>query len=405
MLKRAITEGDTEAVDQLLDNGTSVDTRLAFDWTPLMCAVSVANYDLAKMLLDRGANANFSRDHWTVLMASCTASASEDKIARCVELLLSRNADPNVTDRSHVTCVMLASREGYSKVINLLASYGAEINIQDDKGYTALANAVQHGQEEAVLKLLQLGADKTISTKTGKNWKRWHNTPFCLRLLLLIVLVQFHLRLVNTCVNSVLCVIVSTNKLDELELLLHGLNLSYLTDIMSVSPVCSSSRDIFIGIMDPEDQQKLLSAVQKMMLDKVDLDTASQQEAADSGSEELLDFLISVRQQCSYLTETIQDSVTRFPSRASQLVFSLDTNHEVQVICNQIVIQMKDLQKEVTLLRNLMCQVSPLQTPLKYWTQMQNQNKVSQIICFSIVLIAEEGKMMPFKKKKKKKKS
>lgn len=38
-------------------------------------------------------------DHWTVLMASCTATASEDKIARCVELLLSRNVDPNVADR------------------------------------------------------------------------------------------------------------------------------------------------------------------------------------------------------------------------------------------------------------------------------------------------------------------
>lgn len=38
-------------------------------------------------------------DYWTVLMASTTASANEDKIACCVELLLSRNADPNMVDR------------------------------------------------------------------------------------------------------------------------------------------------------------------------------------------------------------------------------------------------------------------------------------------------------------------
>lgn len=38
-----------------------VETRLGFEWTPLMCAVSVANYDLAKLLLDRGASANFSK--------------------------------------------------------------------------------------------------------------------------------------------------------------------------------------------------------------------------------------------------------------------------------------------------------------------------------------------------------
>lgn len=38
-------------------------------------------------------------DHWTVLMASITASAREDHIASCVDLLLSRKADPNVADR------------------------------------------------------------------------------------------------------------------------------------------------------------------------------------------------------------------------------------------------------------------------------------------------------------------
>ena len=41
-----------------------VETRLGLGGTPLMCAVSVANYDLAKLLLDRGANASFSKG-WT----------------------------------------------------------------------------------------------------------------------------------------------------------------------------------------------------------------------------------------------------------------------------------------------------------------------------------------------------
>ena len=38
-----------------------VDTRLAFEWTPLMCAVNLADHDMAKLLLDRGASANFSK--------------------------------------------------------------------------------------------------------------------------------------------------------------------------------------------------------------------------------------------------------------------------------------------------------------------------------------------------------
>ncbi|KAJ4938180.1 hypothetical protein JOQ06_002805 [Pogonophryne albipinna] len=102
-----------------------------------------------------------------------------------------------------------------------------------------------------------------------------------------------------------------------------------------------------VGITDPEVQQKVLSAVQQMHLDKVDLDTISFPGPAESGSEDLHNFLISVRQQCCYLTETIQDVNGRFPRQASQLVFSLDPKREAQAVCNQLVIQTRDLQKEM----------------------------------------------------------
>lgn len=46
-------------------------------------------------------------------------------------------------------------------------------------------------------------------------------------------------------------------------------------------------------------------------------------------SEELHNFLISVRQQCCYLTETIQDVISRFPRQASQ----------VNVICSGALVQ------------------------------------------------------------------
>ncbi|XP_056242534.1 ankyrin repeat, SAM and basic leucine zipper domain-containing protein 1 [Seriola aureovittata] len=374
VLKRAISNGDTGTVEQLLDSGMDVETRLGFEWTPLMCAVNVANYDLAKLLLDRGARANFSKDHWTVLMASCTASASEDRIARCVELLLSRNADPNMADRSQMTCLMLAARDGYSKVINLLLSHGADINVQDGNGYTALSTAVQYGREEAVLKLLQLGADKTIRTKDGKSpadlaaiFKHTQITR--------ILASSSHISTVQASVEETLSKFFKTNseppsskesapKLDDLELLLHGLDLSYLTDIMTENDITwnyllTMEKDDLekIGITDPEHQQKLLSAMQQMHLDKVDLDTISQLGATANGSEELHNFLIGVRQQCCYLTETIHDVINRFPRQASQLVFSLDPKKEAQVVCNQLVIQTKDLQKEVTCLRNLICQM------------------------------------------------
>ncbi|TKS73888.1 SAM and basic leucine zipper domain-containing protein 1 Germ cell-specific ankyrin [Collichthys lucidus] len=373
MLKRAISKGNIGAVEQLLDNGMDVETRLGFEWTPLMCAVSVANYDLAKMLLDRGANASFNKGHWTVLMASTTASASEDKIALCVELLLTRNADPNMVDRSQLTCLMLAAREGYSKVINLLVSHGAEINVQDSNGFTALSIAVQYGRVEAVLKLLQLGADKTIRTNTGKSpadlavtYKHAQISKILASLSQVSTLEAFS-SMEETLsklfkINSELEPSrESVTKLDELELLLHGLDLSYLTDIMTEHDITwnylltMEMEDLKkVGITDPVGVQKLLSGIQQMQLDKVDLDKISQLGAAGNGSEDLHNFLISVRQQCFYMTEAIQDVVSRFPRQTSQLVFSLDPKKEALTVCNQLLVQTKDLQKEVTCLRSLL---------------------------------------------------
>lgn len=363
LLKWAISKGQVETVEQLLDNGLHVDTRLDFEWTPLMCAVNVANYNFTKILLDRGASANFSKDHWTVLMACCAASAPEDKICSCMELLLSRNADPNMVDRSHMTCLMLASRDGFPKVINLLVSHGANVNAQDLNGFTALCFAVQYGREEAVLKLLQLGADKNLKTKLGRTAADLATQFKHAQILRILACSSSQ----NSCVipffseESRDC----ANKLDEMELLFHGLGLDYLTDIItdhdiSWSHLLNMDKDDLhkIGITEPKDQQKVLTAVRQMELDKVDLETVNELGGACAGSEELHMFLLSVRQQCSYLTEAIHDVVSRFPRRASQLVFSLDPNGEAQSACGQLLIQTKDLQQEVTVLRNLLCQMA-----------------------------------------------
>ncbi|KAM7397189.1 hypothetical protein PAMP_020181 [Pampus punctatissimus] len=372
VLNMSLLSSSSEHLILWVWTGMDVETRLSFEWTPLMCAVSVANYDLAKVLLDRGASANFSKDHWTVLMSSCTASASEDKIARCVELLLSRNADPNMADRSQMTCLMLAARAGYSKVINLLVSHGADVNIQDRNGYTALSIAVQYSREGAVLKLLQLGADKTIRTKAGKSLADLasisNNTQISR---ILASSSRISTVQASSSVEEMLPLSSepppskeSATKLDELELLLHGLDLGYLTDIMSENDITWShlltmeKEDLEkVGITDPVELQKVLSAMQQIHLDKVDLDTIGQLGAAESGSEDLQNFLISVMQQCCYLTETIQDVIGRFPRQASQLVFSLDPKKEAQAVCNQLVVQTKDLQKEVNCLRSLLCQM------------------------------------------------
>lgn len=389
VLKWAIGAGREETVLQLLDSGLDVDTRLDFDWTPLMCAVSMASYNLTKLLLDRGAN--FSKDHWTVLMGCCTASAPEYKICSCLELLLTRNADPNMMDSSHTTCLMLASRDGLSKVINLLVSHGANVNTQDLNGFTALCFAVQYGREESVLKLLQLGANKNLKTKTGKT------------------AADLALQFKHTQITSILASTSSHNfcfnpffseksrdcasKLDELELFFHGLGLGSLTDIIidhdiSWSHLLTMDKDDLhkIGITEPDDQQTVLTAVRQMEQDKLDLETVSDLGTDNTGSE-LHTFLLCLRQHCSYLTDSVEDVISRFPCRASQIVFSLDPHKKAQAMCNQLLIQTKDLQREITQLRNLLCQMDqtedccdvPPVSPTRSWRKVLQGAAVSAL--------------------------
>ncbi|XP_016125536.1 ankyrin repeat, SAM and basic leucine zipper domain-containing protein 1-like isoform X2 [Sinocyclocheilus grahami] len=395
-LKRAITTGNVDLVRELLDSGLDVETRLGFGWTPLMCAAHVAHYELAELLLDHGASANFSRDHYTVLMAACTAaSATEEMISRCVALLLSRNADPNVCNRSSMTCLMLAARDGYCQLINLLVSHGAKLNFQNDNGLTALIIAVQYGREVAVLKLLQLGADKFIKTKMGKtaaDMAKMSSYPEISRILsstelstvnvsapskaeALYTFLNHNPDLSSACKES-------SSKLSDIELLLHGLNLDHLSDIMVENDVTWSDLLIMekgdlekIGVTNPEDLKKILSTMELMHLDKVDLDTLMPLNNIDSGREDFLNFLISLKQQCCYLTETLQDVISRFPRSPSEVVLTCDPKKEAQALCTELVTQTGDLQKEILCLKTLLSKVDHTEYNFKLLQPVSNNGQ------------------------------
>ncbi|KAG6935730.1 ankyrin repeat, SAM and basic leucine zipper domain containing 1 [Chelydra serpentina] len=147
-LKKALTSGDVSMIEELLNSGVNVESSFQFGWTPLMYAASVANVELVRILLDRGANASFDKDQYTVLMAACTASASEEQILKTVELLLSRNANPSVACRKQMTPLMYAAREGHPRIVALLVGSGSQINAQDENGYTALTWASHQGHKK-----------------------------------------------------------------------------------------------------------------------------------------------------------------------------------------------------------------------------------------------------------------
>lgn len=74
---------------------------------------------------------------FTPLMAVCASTReNEEKLVRCIDLLIKHNADINATERHRITALMFAAKEGHQKLVAKLCSLGCDLNIQDSQGWT-----------------------------------------------------------------------------------------------------------------------------------------------------------------------------------------------------------------------------------------------------------------------------
>nr|XP_020645338.1 ankyrin repeat, SAM and basic leucine zipper domain-containing protein 1 isoform X1 [Pogona vitticeps] len=378
-LKKALTAGNLPAIEELLNSGVNVETNFKFGWTPLMYAANVGNVELMHILLDRGANASFDKDQYTVLMAACTACASEEQILKCVELLLSRNANPNATCRKKMTPLMYAAREGHPQVVALLAAHGSEINVQDETGYTALTWAARHGHKKVIFKLLELGADKSIQTKDGQTSgdiakKNKHSELFSLLSLTanpfqgrfqylhkdkaLPGLLNAVPHAVKNHKNS------SYTAFGDMELFLHGLGLEHITEILkereiALRQLLTMRKEDFIqiGIENTRDQQKILDAVKELQVHEVELGELPKVVNVEFSGEEFFSFLVKLNRQCIHLTSAVQSVVDQFPTDAHKLVLEWNSPQSLAKVCEDLVSNAEDLNREATKLIKLMQQL------------------------------------------------
>ncbi|XP_046357846.2 ankyrin repeat, SAM and basic leucine zipper domain-containing protein 1-like [Haliotis rufescens] len=165
----AAMRGHTDVVEQCLQQGMNVDEVLKCGWTALMYAANSSNPKLVRFLLDKGANPNFDKDFYTVLMSACSSTRElNNSILECVQALVDAGADVNVRDRYHVSPLMCAAREGHVTVMDYLIGKGAELNRQDSRGWTAMSWAASKGHLKAVKLLLDKGADRTLKHSDGQ---------------------------------------------------------------------------------------------------------------------------------------------------------------------------------------------------------------------------------------------
>ena len=174
-MEKAIKKGNVEAVKKYVKKGADVNFINRHEETALMCAISIHNFEIIKILLNNKADVNKTGYHKiTPLHHLC--DSSNDQVSgndkwddfEVAKLLLEHGANPNaVCDWPNKTPLLIAAEQGNEEIVDLLLAHGADINQRGiwtpgQSGNTALHYAAWKGNMKLAVFLLNKGADVNI---------------------------------------------------------------------------------------------------------------------------------------------------------------------------------------------------------------------------------------------------
>ena len=151
---------------RLIEAGADVNASLSGDpdRTHLRMAVRGRKYQLAKALINAGADVNKRHRSFPILLEAADNPDAE----KFVNLLIDAGANVNVSysDASNSTPLMRAALRGTSPaVVTALINAGADVNWRNSYGESAFTNAAMEGFDEGLNLLIQ-AADKTDPTRS-----------------------------------------------------------------------------------------------------------------------------------------------------------------------------------------------------------------------------------------------
>jgi ankyrin repeat protein len=152
-----INEKDsTEVVQFLVDKGIDVNCQSKIYCPPLDTCASEKKVELARILIDAGANPDnkFGESGTTPLMRAADAGATE-----MVRLLLSVGVKVYEKNSIGETALIRASGKDIEKIVDLLIQHGAEVDAETHSGDTAVTVAAIKGQGTKIEVLAKHGAD------------------------------------------------------------------------------------------------------------------------------------------------------------------------------------------------------------------------------------------------------
>jgi len=151
--------------------------------TPLHATASNGKLEVARVLLEYGANVNHPDSGGRSALHIASRCSSDD----FVRLLLDHGADPSALDGSNETALHHASFDGGPGVVRLLLDHGLDVNARsksgwnpfhdgpddiESEGWTPLHYAARGRSVEVVQLLLNHGAD--VNARDNCNWTALH---------------------------------------------------------------------------------------------------------------------------------------------------------------------------------------------------------------------------------------
>ena len=206
----AVRRGHTDAVRVLLELGASIKDKAPDGSGPIAIAVANAHYELAGVLLDKGADPSAATEGWTTLHQLVrTRTPSRGRLLPVVaydsqaglelaEKLIARGADVNARmtkdvddgyrlsfDRKGATPFFLAAKGLDVKMMRLLLAHGADPTLTVEDGTTALMGAAgigsgapgEDGTDEDALEAVKLCLEvcrNDVNAVTDDGWTALH---------------------------------------------------------------------------------------------------------------------------------------------------------------------------------------------------------------------------------------
>lgn len=141
----AIVAGRIEQVrKELHDNNRLLNAYGPDGFTPIALACFFEQYDVAKMLLDAGADPDIAANNISKVNALHAAVAKNN--APLCALLIQMGANVNAPQMSNVTALHSAAHRNNLEIVTLLVENGADVDAKMDNGDTALMIAVREGK-------------------------------------------------------------------------------------------------------------------------------------------------------------------------------------------------------------------------------------------------------------------